>query len=606
MINVNSNFHLGSKDFLDSRQSVTTLDDLLALDTNIIPNGFECYVETLDCKYKYHEDYNETDTGHWKLNISKGGEKKGEFLTKEEYDQLEADGLLQEDKNYYILGEAGGEAEASTAFVITCEYEVDDENNWIISNMSETFATIDEALNNNQEVILKTYPIGTTENPYILRPAMHYSNMGIIFASCVADGGQISGLTIMITVDDAIRATNDTYDFEGKQDKIEGTENQIVSFDAEGKVIAKDNEVVPIIENGKDVVYHKVTKNRSITELEAYTDRNGGTGYEIDDLYLTYDCEKLAKGFDDWFAEKGITPVKGETYEDIAQIQVYSPSTGGYVYLSTHIKFDNTRYLGYHIKYNDTDYTIISGQYDHTNGKTSTTFYGLNVFNIAKIIPELAGYYIQSDILDVLHNWFELYKPIGLEDSVGLYSKKEALLNQDLTVNTSIDSKRVGAFDLGNIVSLMTSPLQKLLFSVDSEGNNLKAFANDEKKRTTALSNGLFGNNLLASKNIFATLNDMSTLPTPPDGALGIWTVVPDAAGQPETSNVGGTLIIAHITSDLYSQTVSYIGTRIAIYVTQGAIYYALGYGGKYYPTASWTPPSGDAFRWYKIASTLV
>ena len=363
---------------------------------------------------------------------------------------------------------------------------------------------------------------------------------------------------------------------------------------------------IPIIENGKYVVQHKITKNRSITELEAYTDRNYSICYKIDDLYLTYDCEKLAKGFDDWFAEKGITPVKGETYEDIAQIRVYSPSAGGYAYLSTHIKFDNTTYLGYYIKYNDTDYTIISGQYDHTNGKTPTTFYGLNVFNIAKIIPELAGYYIQSDILDVLHNWFELYKPIGLEDAVGLYSKKEALLNQDLTVNTSIDSKTVGAFDLGNIVSLMTSPLQKLLFSVDSEGNNLKAFANDEKKRTTALSNGLFGNNLLASKNIFATLNDMSTLPTPPDEALGIWTVMPDAAGQPETSNVGGTLIIAHITSDLYSQTVSYIGTRIAIYVTQGAIYYALGYGGKYYPTASWTPASGGGFRWYKISSTLV
>lgn len=363
---------------------------------------------------------------------------------------------------------------------------------------------------------------------------------------------------------------------------------------------------IPIIENGKDVVQHKITKNRSITELEAYIDRNGGICYKIDDLYLTYDCEKLAKGFDDWFAEKGITPVKGETYEDIAQIQVYSPSAGGYVYLSTHIKFDNTTYLGYYIKYNDTDYTIINVQYDHTNGKTPTTFYGLNVFNIAKIIPELAGYYIQSDILDVLHNWFELYKPIGLEDTVGLYSKQEALLNQDLTVNTSIDSKTVGAFDLGNIVSLMTSPLQKLLFSVDSEGNNLKAFANDEKQRTTTLTNGLFGNNLLASKNIFATLNDMSTLPTPPDEALGIWTVVPDAPGQPESTNKGGTLIIAHITSMLYSQTINYIGTRIAIYVTQGAIYYALGYGGKYYPTASWTPASGGAFRWYKISSTLV
>ena len=365
-------------------------------------------------------------------------------------------------------------------------------------------------------------------------------------------------------------------------------------------------EDIPIIENGKDITYHKITKNRSITELEAYTDRNGGTNYKIDDLYLTYDCEKLAKGFDDWFAEKSITPVKGTTYEDVAQIRVYSESAGGYVYLSTHIKFDNTAYLSYNIKYNDTDYVIISVRYDYDNGKTHTTFTGLNVFNIAKIIPELAGCYIQSDILDVLHNWFELYKPIGLEDAVGLYSKEEALTTQDLIVNAPIESRTVGAFDLGNIVSLMTSPLQRLLFTVDSEGANLKAYANDEKKRTTALTNGLFGNNLLASKNIFATLNDMSTLPTPPDEALGIWTVVPDAPGQPESTNKGGTLIIAHITSMLYSQTVSYIGTRIAIYVTQGAIYYALGYGGKYYPTASWTPPSGGAFRWYKIASTLV
>lgn len=66
-ININANMALGSAQYLDARQSVATLDALLALDTNIIPNGFECYVEALDCKYKYHEDYNETDTGHWKL-----------------------------------------------------------------------------------------------------------------------------------------------------------------------------------------------------------------------------------------------------------------------------------------------------------------------------------------------------------------------------------------------------------------------------------------------------------------------------------------------------------------------------------------------------------
>jgi glycerophosphoryl diester phosphodiesterase len=54
----------------------------LALDTNIIPNGFECYVEALDCKYKYHENYNETDTGHWKLITSDvgNGESQTNYL----------------------------------------------------------------------------------------------------------------------------------------------------------------------------------------------------------------------------------------------------------------------------------------------------------------------------------------------------------------------------------------------------------------------------------------------------------------------------------------------------------------------------------------------
>lgn len=66
-IKINANMVLGSAQYLDARQSVATLDELLSLNTNIIPNGFECYVEALDCKYKYHEDYNETDTGHWKL-----------------------------------------------------------------------------------------------------------------------------------------------------------------------------------------------------------------------------------------------------------------------------------------------------------------------------------------------------------------------------------------------------------------------------------------------------------------------------------------------------------------------------------------------------------
>ena len=66
-IKINSNMSLGSAEFLDARQSVETLDDLLNLNTNIIPNGFQVYVNELDTYYKYHEDYNEEDTGNWKL-----------------------------------------------------------------------------------------------------------------------------------------------------------------------------------------------------------------------------------------------------------------------------------------------------------------------------------------------------------------------------------------------------------------------------------------------------------------------------------------------------------------------------------------------------------
>jgi hypothetical protein len=100
-ININANMSLGSAQYLDSRQSVADLDTLLALDTNIIPNGFECYVQDLDCKYKYNISYNDPITGHWKF---KEEEKEGLFLTREEYDQLEAQGLVEMNRNYYIIG----------------------------------------------------------------------------------------------------------------------------------------------------------------------------------------------------------------------------------------------------------------------------------------------------------------------------------------------------------------------------------------------------------------------------------------------------------------------------------------------------------------------
>lgn len=101
-ININANIELGSAQYLDARQSVKDLNTLLALNTNIIPNGFECYVEELDCKYKYHESYNDPSTGYWKISEN-GGEKKGEFITLEEYNELEMNGLVEQDKSYYIL-----------------------------------------------------------------------------------------------------------------------------------------------------------------------------------------------------------------------------------------------------------------------------------------------------------------------------------------------------------------------------------------------------------------------------------------------------------------------------------------------------------------------
>jgi hypothetical protein len=100
-INVNSNLSLGAKLPLDSRQVVATLDDLLALDENIIYNGCEVYIEALDCKYKFNSNYNDPITGHWKF---KEEEKEGLFLTREEYDQLEAQGLVEMNRNYYIIG----------------------------------------------------------------------------------------------------------------------------------------------------------------------------------------------------------------------------------------------------------------------------------------------------------------------------------------------------------------------------------------------------------------------------------------------------------------------------------------------------------------------
>ena len=109
-------------------------------------------------------------------------------------------------------------------FIVTGEYSIDDDDNWIVSNVDKTFTEIDEAISNNQDVVLKIFPEGDTTNPYILHPAMHYANMGTAFSLMISDEGQISGLSIMITADNQVIATRNEYDFsEFNTDKLEET-----------------------------------------------------------------------------------------------------------------------------------------------------------------------------------------------------------------------------------------------------------------------------------------------------------------------------------------------------------------------------------------------
>ena len=114
-------------------------------------------------------------------------------------------------------------SDAPSTLVIKGNYTTDDEDNWIVSNINKTFEEINEAIINNQDVILKIYPEGDTTNPYILYPAMHYANMGTAFSLMVSDTGQISGLSVMITADNQVMASRNVYEF-GKFTRIKTIE----------------------------------------------------------------------------------------------------------------------------------------------------------------------------------------------------------------------------------------------------------------------------------------------------------------------------------------------------------------------------------------------
>lgn len=70
---VSDNFNPKVPKFLDDRQSFKTLQDMLAFDTNLLPEGFECYVVAKDKKYKYlSTNISRLDTGKWREITSSG------------------------------------------------------------------------------------------------------------------------------------------------------------------------------------------------------------------------------------------------------------------------------------------------------------------------------------------------------------------------------------------------------------------------------------------------------------------------------------------------------------------------------------------------------
>ena len=133
--------------------------------------------------------------------------------------------LMNDNTTTFTMTNLEGEpVEMPETFVITGNYAVDENDNWVVFNIDKTFAEINEAIIDNQDVVLKIYPEGDTTNPYILYPTMHYSNMGTAFSLAVCDEGQISGLSVMITADNQVVASRNEYDFSEFYKKTEADE----------------------------------------------------------------------------------------------------------------------------------------------------------------------------------------------------------------------------------------------------------------------------------------------------------------------------------------------------------------------------------------------
>lgn len=197
-IKINANFELGAAQFLDQREAVETIDELLALNTNIIPDGFEVYVKEKDCKYKYNSTYTESGTGCWKKTESSGASSDSRELTYEEYMKLS-----EEERNngteYYIPDIDDPQISLNPVLWSTpidggcilswqpvknsVKYEIQKKDNdtWVTLTQTTSMAYLDNTIENETSIeyrLLSYMP--DVEEPYVIATVFGSALSGII------------------------------------------------------------------------------------------------------------------------------------------------------------------------------------------------------------------------------------------------------------------------------------------------------------------------------------------------------------------------------------------------------------------------------------------
>ena len=119
---------------------------------------------------------------------------------------------LDGDKTAEELGivSAGGDA---VSFIVNAEFTIDDDDKWVVSNLSETFADISQAIADKKNVELHVYPQGVDNTAYVLIPNM-VTTAGIAFNLVVAENTSLTGFTVMILPDNTVNSSMTDIDTE--------------------------------------------------------------------------------------------------------------------------------------------------------------------------------------------------------------------------------------------------------------------------------------------------------------------------------------------------------------------------------------------------------